>query len=172
MFGFLKRKSVQAKTEFETLALEHMDALYASALRLTRSPKDAEDLVQDTYLKAFRFFDSFERGTNIKAWLFKILTNTFINKYRRRVKEKELADAPAEDIMLDRFVSGDQVRAMLGLVVPVPGFTPTASKASLKMQSTSLPRRSRNSRAEACTTTTSPRTSFGTRLSAPSEPCM
>jgi RNA polymerase sigma-70 factor (ECF subfamily) len=112
MFGFLKRKSVQAKTEFETLALEHMDALYASALRLTRSPKDAEDLVQDTYLKAFRFFDSFERGTNIKAWLFKILTNTFINKYRRRVKEKELADAPAEDIMLDRFVSGDQVRAL------------------------------------------------------------
>lgn len=112
MFGFLKRKSVQTKTEFETLALEHMDALYASALRLTRSPKDAEDLVQDTYLKAFRFFDSFERGTNIKAWLFKILTNTFINKYRRRVKEKELADAPAEDVMLDRFVSGDQVRAL------------------------------------------------------------
>lgn len=112
MFGFLKRKRTQAKTEFETLALEHMDALYASALRLTRSPKDAEDLVQDTYLKAFRFFDSFERGTNIKAWLFKILTNTFINKYRRRVKEKEMADAPAEDIMLDRFVSAEQVRAL------------------------------------------------------------
>lgn len=112
MFGFLKRKSDQSKTEFETLALEHMDALYASALRLTRSPKDAEDLVQDTFLKAFRFFDSFERGTNIKAWLFKILTNTFINKYRRRVKEKEMAEAPAEDIMLDRFVSGDQVRAL------------------------------------------------------------
>jgi RNA polymerase sigma-70 factor, ECF subfamily len=112
MFGFLKRKSMQSKTEFETLALEHMDALYASALRLTRSPKDAEDLVQDTFLKAFRFFDSFERGTNIKAWLFKILTNTFINKYRRRVKEKEMAEAPAEDIMLDRFVSADHVRAL------------------------------------------------------------
>lgn len=112
MFGFLKRKPAQAKSEFESLALEHMDALYASALRLTRSPKDAEDLVQDTYLKAFRFFDSFERGTNIKAWLFKILTNTFINKYRRRVKEKEMADAPAEDVMLDRFVSADQVRAL------------------------------------------------------------
>lgn len=112
MFGFLKRKSSQSKTEFETLSLEHMDALYASALRLTRSPKDAEDLVQDTYLKAYRFFDSFERGTNIKAWLFKILTNTFINKYRRRVKEKEMAEAPAEDIMLDRFVSADQVRAL------------------------------------------------------------
>jgi len=112
MFGFLKKKNAPSKTEFETLALEHMDALYASALRLTRSPKDAEDLVQDTFLKAFRFFDSFEKGTNIKAWLFKILTNTFINKYRRKVKEKEMADAPAEDIMLDRFVSAEQVRAL------------------------------------------------------------
>ncbi|MCC7386794.1 MAG: sigma-70 family RNA polymerase sigma factor [Deltaproteobacteria bacterium] len=112
MFGFIKRTSSKATSEFETLALEHMDALYASALRLTRSPKDAEDLVQDTYLKAFRFFDSFERGTNMKAWLFKILTNTFINKYRRRVKEKEMAEAPAEDVMLDRFVSSEAVRAL------------------------------------------------------------
>lgn len=112
MFGFVKRMKTKSKTEFETLALEHMDALYASALRLTRSPKDAEDLVQDTYLKAFRFFDSFERGTNIKAWLFKILTNTFINKYRRKVKEKEMAEAPVEDVMFDRFVSADQVRAL------------------------------------------------------------
>jgi RNA polymerase sigma-70 factor (ECF subfamily) len=112
MFGFTRRTNGPAKSEFEALALEHMDALYASALRLTRSPKDAEDLVQDTYLKAFRFFSSFEQGTNIKAWLFKILTNTFINKYRRKVKEKEMADAPAEDVMLDRFVSSDQVRAL------------------------------------------------------------
>lgn len=113
MFGFPKRTTTKkTKTEFEALALEHMDALFASALRLTRSPKDAEDLVQDTYLKAFRFFDSFERGTNIKAWLFKILTNTFINKYRRKVKEKEMAEAPAEDVMLDKFVSSEQVRAL------------------------------------------------------------
>lgn len=112
MFGFRRNAKNQAKTEFETLALQHMDALYASALRLTRTPKDAEDLVQDTYLKAFRFFDSFEKGTNIKAWLFKILTNTFINKYRRKVKEKEMAETPAEDVMLDRFVSSDQVRAL------------------------------------------------------------
>ena len=112
MFGFVKRMKTKSNTEFETLALEHMDALYASALRLTRSPKDAEDLVQDTYLKAFRFFDSFERGTNIKAWLFKILTNTFINKYRRKVKEKEMAEAPVEDVMFDRFVSAEQVRAL------------------------------------------------------------
>src|SRR5262245_50486499 len=112
MFGFTRRSNHSNRSEFEALTLEHMDALYGAALRLTRSPKDAEDLVQDTYLKAFRFFDSFERGTNIKAWLFKILTNTFINKYRRKVKEKEMAEAPAEDVMLDKFVSSEQVRAL------------------------------------------------------------
>jgi RNA polymerase sigma-70 factor (ECF subfamily) len=112
MFGFKKPAKQDQRTEFEKLSMEHMDALYASALRLTRNPKDAEDLVQDTYLKAFRFFDSFEPGTNIKAWMFKILTNTFINKYRRKVKEKEMAEAPAEDIMLDRFISTAQVKAV------------------------------------------------------------
>lgn len=112
MFGFRKSAKQDHRSEFERLSMEHMDALYASALRLTRNPKDAEDLVQDTYLKAFRFFDSFEPGTNIKAWMFKILTNTFINKYRRKVKEKEMAEAPAEDIMLDRFISTAQVRAV------------------------------------------------------------
>ena len=113
MFGFsTKRAKKEARNQFEVDALLHMDALYASALRLTRSSKDAEDLVQDTYLKAFRFAESFEPGTNLKAWLFKIQTNTFINKYRRRVKEKELAEAPAEEVMLDRFVSSDHVRAL------------------------------------------------------------
>jgi RNA polymerase sigma-70 factor (ECF subfamily) len=112
MFGFRRSPSNTNRSEFESLTLEHMDALYGAALRLTRSPKDAEDLVQDTYLKAFRFFDSFERGTNIKAWLFKIQTNTFINKYRRKVKEREVAETPAEDIVLDRFVSSEQVRAL------------------------------------------------------------
>ena len=112
MFGFRRRTPSTERSEFEALTLEHMDALYGAALRLTRSPKDAEDLVQDTYLKAFRFFDSFEKGTNIKAWLFKIQTNTFINKYRRKVKEREVAEAPAEDIVLDRFVSAEQVRAL------------------------------------------------------------
>lgn len=111
MFGF-SRKSKRSRSEFEALTLEHMDALFGAALRLTRSAKDAEDLVQDTYLKAYRFFDSFEKGTNIKAWLFKIQTNTFINKYRRRVKEREVAETPPEDIVLDRFVSSEQVRAL------------------------------------------------------------
>ncbi|MCK6552062.1 sigma-70 family RNA polymerase sigma factor [Myxococcota bacterium] len=113
MFGF--RRKAPPKTpssEFEALTLEYMDALYGAALRLTRSPKDAEDLVQDTYLKAFRFFDTFEKGTNVKAWMFKILTNTFINKYRRKVKEREIAETPAEDVVLDRFVSTEAVRAL------------------------------------------------------------
>jgi len=110
MFGFKRKRD--GRSDFEALALEHMDALYGAALRLTRSPKDAEDLVQDTYLKAFRFFDSFEKGTNIKAWLFKIQTNTFINRYRRKVKEREVAEAPAEDVVLDRFVSSERVRAL------------------------------------------------------------
>lgn len=112
MFGFRRAKRKGERSEFEALALEHMDALYGAALRLTRSSKDAEDLVQDTFLKAFRFFDSFEQGTNIKAWLFKIQTNTFINKYRRRVKEREVSETPAEDVVLDRFVSSEQVKAL------------------------------------------------------------
>ncbi|MBX2811315.1 MAG: sigma-70 family RNA polymerase sigma factor [Myxococcales bacterium] len=112
MFGFTRAKRKGERSDFEALTLEHMDALYGAALRLTRSAKDAEDLVQDTFLKAFRFFDSFEQGTNIKAWLFKIQTNTFINKYRRKVKEREIADSPAEDLVIDRFVSADQVRAL------------------------------------------------------------
>jgi RNA polymerase sigma-70 factor (ECF subfamily) len=112
MFGFRRTAPRTDRTEFEALALEHMDALYGAALRLTRSPKDAEDLVQDTYLKAYRFFDSFEKGTNIKAWLFKIQTNTFINRYRRKVKEREVAETPAEDLLADRFVSSEQLRAV------------------------------------------------------------
>ena len=112
MFGFNKKTPVDPRSEFEALTLEHMDALYGAALRLTRSARDAEDLVQDTYLKAFRFFDSFEKGTNIKAWLFKIQTNTFINKYRRKVKEREVAETPAEDIVRDRFVSSEQFDAL------------------------------------------------------------
>ena len=67
----------RTRREFEGLALEHLDPLYSAALRLTKNERDAEDLVQDTFLRAFRFFDKFERGTNMKAWLFKILTNTF-----------------------------------------------------------------------------------------------
>jgi RNA polymerase sigma-70 factor (ECF subfamily) len=83
------------RAAFEREALSHLDALYGTALRLTRSPADAEDLVQDTFVRAYRFYDRFEAGTNLKAWLFRILTNTFINRYRRKVREREIVDAPS-----------------------------------------------------------------------------
>ncbi|MBI5479693.1 MAG: sigma-70 family RNA polymerase sigma factor [Deltaproteobacteria bacterium] len=78
------------RQEFEREALPHLSALYGTALRLTHDPREAEDLVQDAMLRAFRFFHRFERGTNAKAWLFKILHNTFINRYRRRLREQRL----------------------------------------------------------------------------------
>jgi RNA polymerase sigma-70 factor (ECF subfamily) len=79
-----------AHARFEQEALVHLNSLYGAALRYTRDARDADDLVQDAMLSAYRFFDRFEPGSNCKAWLFKILTNTFINKYRRRVREREV----------------------------------------------------------------------------------
>jgi len=79
---------------FEAEALGYLDSLYGTALRLTRDPSDAEDLVQDTYLKAFRFAGSFERGTNLKAWLFTILHNTYRN--RRRHGSRDPVDVDSE----------------------------------------------------------------------------
>ncbi len=76
----------EKKEKFEEIAFDFMDSLYSTALRLTRNTEEAEDLVQDTYLRAFRFFDKFQEGTNFKAWIFKIMTNTFINKYRKKVR--------------------------------------------------------------------------------------
>ena len=80
-------------SEFEETALVYTEELFATALRLTKNEKDAEDLIQDTYLKAFMFFHRFEKNTNCRAWLFKILTNTFINTYRRKAKEREILGA-------------------------------------------------------------------------------
>jgi len=76
--------------------MPHMQALYTAALRMTRNPADAEDLVQETFLKAYRAFDRYEDGTNIRAWLYKILTNTFINSYRAAKRRPEKADV--EDV--------------------------------------------------------------------------
>src|SRR5207253_6191076 len=92
---------------FEAQAMEFMPSLYTAALRMTRNPADAEDLVQETYLKAYRGFGGFEQGTNLKAWLYRILTNTFINTYRakkRRPDESELEDV--EDLYLYRRLGG------------------------------------------------------------------
>ena len=78
----------ERESAFQNEALVHLDALYGVALRMTKNERDAEDLVQDTLLKAYTHFDKYKRGTNCKAWLFKILTNTFINRYRKKSKEK------------------------------------------------------------------------------------
>ena len=72
-----------ARQEFEKVALPHLDSLYGAALRLTRNPSEAEDLVQDSFVRAYRFWHTFKAGTSIKAWLFTILRNTFINRYHR-----------------------------------------------------------------------------------------
>ena len=84
--------------DFESLAMPFVDSLYNTAYRMTRNPQDAEDLVQETYLKAYRYYDKFEEGTNFKAWLFKILKNTFINNYRKKQKTPPQSDfADIED---------------------------------------------------------------------------
>jgi RNA polymerase sigma-70 factor (ECF subfamily) len=82
----LMADETQKIQDFEAIAFQYMDSLYSTALRFTRNAEEAEDLVQDTYLRAFRFFDKFQEGTNFKAWIFKILTNTFINRYRKKVR--------------------------------------------------------------------------------------
>jgi len=78
--------------EFEKAVVPYMSAMYNFALRMTANEEDAQDLVQETLLKAYRFFDSFEKGTNCKAWLFRILKNSFINKYRKTSKEPNKID--------------------------------------------------------------------------------
>jgi RNA polymerase sigma-70 factor (ECF subfamily) len=85
------------RREFEREALPHLAALHGTALRLTRNERDAEDLVQDTVLRAYRYWPKYEAGTNCKAWLFKILSNTFINRYHARKRDLELALAVAEE---------------------------------------------------------------------------
>jgi RNA polymerase sigma-70 factor (ECF subfamily) len=132
-------RSVGCETElkaFEDEVMPHVHTLFGAALRLTRSSSEAEDLVQETYLKAFRSFEQFEIGTNCKAWLFRILTNTFINKYRRKVKEREIldgemhaptvfssqdahskaADFSPENVLMDRLLSDE----VLGALQKVP----------------------------------------------------
>ncbi len=111
--------------EFEEVYPEHMDSLYGVALRMTRDESDAQDLVQDVYLRAYRFFDTFERGTNLRAWLFKILRNTYINKYRKELKTPQMVDvyevevsgdlcAPTtpEDEIFDNLLDDDVTMAM------------------------------------------------------------
>ena len=85
MFYWARNKSL--KREFEEKILEHIDSLYNLAIRMTQNEQDAEDLVQETSLRAYRYFDKFKPGTNFKAWIVTILRNIFINEYRKRMKE-------------------------------------------------------------------------------------
>jgi RNA polymerase sigma-70 factor (ECF subfamily) len=97
---------------FADQAMPFMSSLYSAALRMTRKPADAEDLVQETYLRAYRGFGGFQEGTNLKAWLYRILTNTFINQYRakkRRFDETELDES--EDLFLYRRLGGLEAAA-------------------------------------------------------------
>src|SRR6476619_2136694 len=93
----------QRRARFERDALPFLDQLYAAAMRMTRNPADAEDLVQETYVKAFAAFHQFTEGTNLKAWLYRILTNTFINSYRKRQREPQQSNSDTvEDWQLAR----------------------------------------------------------------------
>jgi RNA polymerase sigma-70 factor (ECF subfamily) len=122
------------QASFSDDAMQYAGQLYSAAMRMTRNPADAEDLVQETFLKAYRAYDSFQAGTNLKAWLYRILTNTFINKYRkdsrrpnevdlgaveelylyRRLGSEESAEAArtTEDRVLDGLVESDIKRAV------------------------------------------------------------
>lgn len=123
------------QADFERDAMEFAPQLYSAALRMTRNAADAEDVVQETYLKAYRAYGSFTEGTNLKAWLYRILTNTYINKYRkaqrrpsevelgelqdmylfRRLGEQSGAAESAENTALDAFVDEDIIEAIESL---------------------------------------------------------
>ncbi|MEX1038675.1 MAG: sigma-70 family RNA polymerase sigma factor [Acidimicrobiia bacterium] len=97
------------QANFADDAMQYSKQLYAAAMRMTRNPADAEDLVQETFLKAYRAYDSFTAGTNLKAWLYRILTNTYINKYRkaaRRPDEVDLGDV--EDLYMYRRIGSEE----------------------------------------------------------------
>ncbi len=123
------------RADFERDALQFAPQLYSAALRMTRNPADAEDIVQETFLKAYRAYDTFQQGTNLKAWLYRILTNSYINRYRkqqRRPSEVELgelqdlylyrrlgedsgASVSAEEEVLEQFVDTDVKEALESL---------------------------------------------------------
>jgi RNA polymerase sigma-70 factor, ECF subfamily len=108
----MSRPRVISAREFETEAVGHLTALLGVASRLTRNNADAQDLVQDTLLKAMRARDQFESGTNMRAWLLRILTNTFINRYRRGGLERSVLDGPDADPLADGWISASTMEAM------------------------------------------------------------
>jgi RNA polymerase sigma-70 factor (ECF subfamily) len=104
---------VADQANFERDAMPYVGQLYSAAMRMTRNPADAEDLVQETMLKAYRAYDTFQEGTNLKAWLYRILTNTYINRYRkaqRRPTETDLGEV--EDLYLYRRLGSEDTADM------------------------------------------------------------
>jgi RNA polymerase sigma-70 factor (ECF subfamily) len=109
--GSMPRKQAPVDA-FAVEMLGHLDTLYSVASRMTRSTAEAEDLVQDTIVKAMRARDQFEAGTNLKAWLLRIQTNTFINRYRRGGMERDLFDGPDADPLADGWVGASSMRSI------------------------------------------------------------
>lgn len=126
----LTKEELQKQADFESEMLPHLDAIYNFALKLSGEPNDAEDLVQETIVKAFRFFNSYEKGTNAKAWLFRILKNSYINIYRKKSRQPNQVDydevatyyetvrsdykdtTDMEDIMYRELMDDDVTRAL------------------------------------------------------------
>ena len=96
--------------DFEAVAMPFVDSLYNTAYRMARNSEDAEDLVQETYLKAYKYYDKFQEGTNLKAWLFKILKNTFINSYRKRQQAPPESDFSEIEDSFESLVSEEVTR--------------------------------------------------------------
>jgi len=99
------------QARFTEVAMEHMPGQYSAALRMTRNAADAEDLVQETYLKAYRSYATFAEGTNLRAWLYRILTNTYINSYRAAKRRPEVTDVEdVEDLYLYKRMGAGEIR--------------------------------------------------------------
>jgi RNA polymerase sigma-70 factor (ECF subfamily) len=97
------------QANFERDAMQYTRQLYSAAMRMTRNPADAEDLVQETFLKAYRAYHTFQEGTNLKAWLYRILTNTYINKYRKESRRPSEVDlGTVEDMYLYRRLGSEE----------------------------------------------------------------
>ena len=98
---------------FEQIAFEYLDSLYSTSLRLTRNKQDAEDLVQDTYLKAYKYYFRFEPGTNFKAWIFRILMNTFINGYHKSSRQPPSVEFAKVEFAIEDILKDDTAKTVL-----------------------------------------------------------
>ncbi|MGH9045474.1 MAG: sigma-70 family RNA polymerase sigma factor [Acidimicrobiales bacterium] len=121
------------QAHFSELAMEHMPSLYSAALRMTRNPSDAEDLVQETYLRAYRGFEGFKEGTNLRAWLYRILTNAYINSYRAARRRPEVTDVEdVEDLYLFHRLVGDGTQGASAEDQALESFTDDEVKAAIE----------------------------------------